>query len=170
MTFSGEGSIIAMKRCLKCRCKSSTCSLSVQQHLEAKKYLQSNFKAKMALLPEEEAKEENCPANERANVIFSAIRRSIFVNKEPKVSFSNSVKIKFVPFYHEYGEGHHDEIWWNKSDYQAFQEVAIRFVQMFGSLKNIIDEDHAHDEPMLILNHRVQTPSVPKSRYCSTQA
>mmetsp|Transcript_39630 Transcript_39630/g.61920 ORF Transcript_39630/g.61920 Transcript_39630/m.61920 type:complete len:208 (-) Transcript_39630:242-865(-) len=142
---------------------------TIHQQQKPELCLQSN---QMALHSEDHIgnRPENSPTSERANVIFSANRRSIFATKDPKVSFSDSVKVKFIPFYYEYGEDQRDEIWWNQSDYLAFQEVAIRFVRMYGSLKNIKDEDHAHDEPMLILNHRGQTPSVPKSQYCSAQA
>mmetsp|Transcript_5910 Transcript_5910/g.9543 ORF Transcript_5910/g.9543 Transcript_5910/m.9543 type:complete len:202 (-) Transcript_5910:740-1345(-) len=99
-----------------------------------------------------------------ARSVHTIKRRNIFRQHESKVSFSDNVKIKLIPFYSEYGAESIGEMWWSKADYKMFQQVAIAFVKMYGSLKNIKDEDHMHDEPMLILNHHSIRPAV---RSCS---
>jgi hypothetical protein len=90
-------------------------------------------------------------------------KRKIFssFDKQSQVSFSDNVKVKFIPFYFEYGPDLMNCVWYTKEDYRQFHEVAIKFVQMYGSLKHIEDDDKLHDEPALIIRHKESTKHVP---------
>mmetsp|Transcript_30917 Transcript_30917/g.40833 ORF Transcript_30917/g.40833 Transcript_30917/m.40833 type:complete len:234 (-) Transcript_30917:454-1155(-) len=103
------------------------------------------------------------------NHLYVTKKRSIFRHTEssPKVSFSDSVKVKFIPFYYEYGVESLQQIWWSRADYQQFQEIAIKFVQIYGSLKHIEEEDV--DESSLILKHKECKPDVTRMSVQDTE-
>jgi len=94
---------------------------------------------------------------------YTVAKRRIFgkSQKQTLVQFNDNVKVKFIPFYYEYGTESMVSIWWSKEDYRQFHEIALKFVQMYGSLKHIEDDDKLHDEPALIIRHKECHKNVP---------